>query len=315
MQTIKHLILAGLVLLGGCVHYADRETPPGTVPPPTPSVPITVPQASSAAVEQQAASAEPTSGIVIREFGTAYSKQKNPKIAVFLNRELSADIQEWHTPARLVVEGKMKVDRTGVSAVHDKQTVGNVAQRDVAQVAGGETTVKGKDGKFYEQVKLPDDRLAPPEAWMWQFEESFLAPFLDAKTVLLDRATVMRLAASDADAGKGKGKELNPKQIEIEALKGKADLFMEILVHRNPLSPVGYEFKVSVKEVSTGRLLSTVSSLTWKQEKLKRLSGGRVIATQRGYQVTDDPFPKLERVAAGLAEDVMRKLAAIWSGA
>jgi hypothetical protein len=312
-KTPIFLALVSL-LISGCVHYADQETPPGSVPPPPTNVPRPVPayQQPSNPAQSNGANNSAPSESTVGEFAKAYTAKQSPKIAVYLNRELSADVREWHVPARLIVEGKMKIDRAGVQVAEDTQATSSGARR-VSQVAGGESTVKGKDGKFYEQIRLSDDRTAPPEAWVWQFEQSYFSPFLNAKTFLLDRATILRLTAGENAAVSDSA--VREKQLEISALKGKADLLMEILIHRNSSSPVGYEFKVAVKEVQSGRLLSSVSSLTWKQERLRRVSGGRVIATKDGYQVTDDPFPKLDRVATELAHDVMRSLMAIWSGA
>ena len=91
---------------------------------------------------------------------------------------------------------------------------------------------KGPGGvSEYAQTHLSDKkRISPEEDWMWEFEDGFLNPFIDIGVNIVDRATIMRLTA--ADSGQ-QGSAYNPiavKKIEMDSLKGKADLFIEILI-------------------------------------------------------------------------------------
>jgi len=152
------------------------------------------------------------------------------------------------------------------------------------------------------------------EDWQWQFEQSFLEPFLRSNVILIDRATILRLTAADAGVDAANSKIPSVKAIETKALRDKADLFMEILVRRNPVSPIGYEFRAAVKEVETGRWLALVSSLSWKQARMQRLRATTYVATPTGYEpVRPGGFPELDRVAGLLAGDVMASLADLWS--
>jgi hypothetical protein len=235
---------------------------------------------------------------------------------VFLNRALTDEVREWYTPSRLVVSGELKgVSLSGVGGESAQLAVPGQGAKAETAVAAKEIKVKGGPGSFYEQAHAElEERGLPPEDWMWQFEESFLGEFLRAKAVIVDRATIVRLIAAQGGKQGDAHDLLSVKTVEMDAVKEKADMFMELLVRRNPASPVGYEFKATVKEVSTGRILANVSSLEWKQRELDDLTGKKYRATDRGYVAVDEgTFPKLDRVAAMLALDVMDALVYIWS--
>ena len=132
-----------------------------------------------------------------------------PRIAIFLNRELSDEVRDW--------------------------------AMDDGWVYYAETTGKGgwRGERYY--VKRVDEsgaRPSPREYWMWGFEDAFMQPFMEAGANLVDRATILRLTAAKEQAKQGTLRPLAPKEIETDALVGYADLFIEVLITTDPSRPL-----------------------------------------------------------------------------
>jgi len=310
-------VTLGSLFAVGCTTYLEKETPKGQVPPPAFISPRTggTESESQAVPETSRSKLEADMEGTRKHFAEVYVVQKQPRIVVYVNRELSDDVREWSSNYRLVTEGEIEVERAGVSVERGSEKVGPVLERGAERVGASAGKVKGKNGVFSEETRVSDDRPAPPENWMWQMEDSFFGPFLKAKAVLVDRSTILRLASSDVHAGSSPAQtQPSVKQVEMAAIKDKADLLMELLVRRNPQAPAGYEFRVNVKEIKSGRILAKASSLAWKQEEQKYVLVAKYQATEHGYvRVGNDSFPRLDRVTALLAHDVMQQLISMWA--
>ena len=280
-----------------------------------------------------------TSAQTVERFIDAYTTQGKPRIAVFFNRTLSDEVREWRTESRFVVSGDLnKVSVAGAAGESSRenasisQSSGTTVETQSGSISSGESIradsssrsgkaavgkikAEGGAGSIYEQQHIElENRESAPEDWMWQFEESFLRQFLTAKANMIDRAAIMRLLALESGKQGDPQDLLSTKAIETTALQDKADLLLELLVRSNPHSPVRYEFRASVKEVTTGRILANVSSLQWRQEEIELIMPRKYKATSRGYEIVDEGvFPKLDLVAETLALDVMESLTKIWS--
>jgi hypothetical protein len=299
-------------LLASCIHV--EPTPPGAVAPPAPPQVVkpyraaaeqmteVQPQAmqpsdtghpSSPAVYNR--QTPPSSGsLVMDQFKQQYRRKGSPRVAVYLNRALSDDVREWNTQRRLVVaiEGE-------ITSETEKRT----------------DTFKGPGGvSVYQQTHNADqERRSPGESWMWSFEEGFLNPFLKTGTRIVDRATIMRLAASESGQQGSAYAPIAVKAIEMDALKGKADIFIEILIRRAPKTELGYEFRASAKEVQTGIVRAIVTSNGWNYN---RPAKEKVIATETGYRFVDEKdtadLPEVQVVAKDLALAMMGDLVNNW---
>lgn len=318
MKTTSPLLASLIVILcvAGCttVRYMETETPQGQVPapPPAPVAPAAPAQQSSYAPPAQS---QPGPGFVsegsvmraetgteaytsdlsagtITRFKTAYGAKKNPKIAVLLNRQLSDEVREWVTDSQLVLAGGYTETRT----VDGKQT----EQRDVTGGISGYSQQRADSGA----------RLNPDERWMWAFEDGFIQPFLQSGAKMVDRATIVRLAAASSGQQGSAYAPISVKKVEMDALKGYADIFVEILISRSPSSLYGYEFKASAKEVKTGIIIANVTSLRWRPEDRRQRE---VYATSEGYEVVDSvKIPPVEDIASDLSLDLMNALARAW---
>ena len=101
------------------------------------------------------------------------------------------------------------------------------------------------------------------------------------------------------------------KNIEMEALKEKTDILVELLVSRSPHSPYGYEFRATAKDIQTGQILANCTSANWKRH---RILTEKIVATSEGYKRTrKESFPEIIEVAGELAKDVMLLLTDCWN--
>ncbi len=313
------LALFTVFWLGGCsnIRYMETETPRGQVPEPPPAAESgSVPDqhAGEASVVQtspktgyemeNAAGRLGTSGEsgfpgdcsgTMARFQSAYDAEQSPRMAVFLNRRLSDEVRDWVTDARGVLTIDYQASRT---------TPGKPAER-----SQGETNIY----RYGQQRTDGGARSSPREKWMWAFENGFIQPFLQSGAKIVDRPTIMRLMAASTEKQQGAASSVSIKRVEMDALKGYADILVEILIARSPASAYGYEFKASAKEIDTGVIIANVTSLNWQQKKKRQQE---IRATSNGYQFVDkdsEQMPSAGEVAETLSIDLMNALASAWN--
>jgi len=296
----------------GCSQFVEQDTPPGQIAPPVQiksaqpyrnpnTQPIAQTSGSSPPAEVASASSngkvQPLMSMsILSEFDNIYRKMGSPRLAIFLNRVLSDEVREWRTVHRGVVSMQGEFSSQKGEASESFKGPGGVAA--------------------YGQTHLSDRRrTSPEENWMWGFEEGFLGPFLEIGAKIVDRATIIRLTA--ADSGQ-QGSAYNPiavKKVEMDSLKGKADLFIEILIRRMPGSKLGYVFKASAKEVNTGIIRANVTTRGWKYSD-DESTEEKVAATDTGYHFVEgeaeQKMPEVDIVAGDLSLALMRSLSNSW---
>ncbi len=310
-QSLCRFFIAAVFVVAaiGCSgqKYVEQDTPTGQVAPPIrtvapqpyrPSYDTGAPPVESAeSGEAEGITSRFDAGSIIPDFERVYQSAGSPRLAIFLNRSLSDEVREWKTRSRAVIA-----------------VGGNYSYQDENR----SESVEGPAGvSVYGQQHVETTGRYHPggEEWMWRFEDGFLGPFIDARARVVDRATIMRLTAA---ASGQQGSAYDPiavKKIEMDALTGKADLFIEILIRREPKSAVGYAFKATAKEVNTGIIRANVTSLDWDYKGKKT---EKVIATDTGYEFVEDSggtesdLPDINVVSKDLALGLMRSLAHSW---
>jgi hypothetical protein len=300
-----------LFILGGCVKtvYLEQETPAGAVPRarvmPSPGVEQGLQgayQANAAATGQEKAEN------VAERFQKAYDKARQPRIALYLNRALSDEVREWKTNERIVVASQVKAQGALAGSTTGERPSGDLIVIGANGEPQAETrTLEGKYAAAGEisasrQVHVEDAaRSTGPETWSWAFEDGFSQPFLAAGSRLVDRATILRLTA----AGQGSDSQPAVKQVEMAALKEYADLLVEILVANRYQTGGNYEFKVSVKDVQSGRIVANATTLY----PGNRMRSHQYVETSRGFESQgEDPY----LTGRDLALDLMESLAVAW---
>lgn len=329
MKTKTFIITACLLAAVGvsCASndaaVVDRPTPAGQVQAPISSEPVNVqyapadPSIAAAAADEQAA---------IAGFATKYQGAKKPRIAVYVNRQLSADPREWisdvrdaaHVEGTRTTESSPKTTTTsgqGNLAVQgnagpllagaDLKVQGGASQTTTESGSATKETVQETASVAVERRVNEGERPAWPESWQFRMEDAFINQLLPAGVILVDRALMMRLTA--ADAGSTPGAQIQLKPLEINALRGKADILAELVVSQDPDPKHGYVYRVSAYDVNTGQVLLSTDSGNWpRSQRIK----GELVATDEGYKrtITSNPAQAGKRLAVAF----MNGLAARW---
>lgn len=245
---------------------------------------------------------------VSSDFAAAYARNGKPKLALFWNRQLSDTLNEWYSDTRVV------------SRTQENSTMSGEMTLNQSGSAENSTAI---------ERRVTDPRRAQTgESFEWEFQEGFLAPFLEAGVTVLDRAAIVRMTGIDM-AGAGE------RSVEIRALQGKADYLMEILVAANQRSSVGFELRARILDVKTGAIVAMVNSKSLKEwnpekpmlataqgfvdpndqddedENFGPLGENKFRATASGFQKRRKP-PKLPKIAQNLAYNTMNGLMRQW---
>jgi hypothetical protein len=305
IRRLAVLAVAAGTLLPAAVR---AQSAGGGVPAYEPPPPVQAPARSGEVMQKAAKSGGAAFGEradVVSGFASAYAANGKPKLALYWNRQLSEALNEWYSDTRIVnrtdssstMSGELNLDKTGTT-------------QNTTEI----------------QRRVQDRRRGTvSESFEWEFQDGFLAPFLEAGAVVLDRAAIMRFTGADMQNSA-------ENLVEVRALQGKADYLLEILVSPNWQSTTGYELRTRILEVKTGRIVAMVNSRNlkeWNPEK-------PVTATDRGFVEADeddetfgpqgeDKFratatgferkrkpPKLAKISQNLAYNTMSGLMRQW---
>ena len=291
-------ILWLLAFVSGCsTVYMEQETQPGQVAEPIPQLqrqPLTTSLIDSGTMERENLLADSAyynqqqPGVSETSFQEAYAKAKNPKIALFLYRQLSQDILDYESSQRLAFSADNKKD-------------------------GHSNLVIAKQNDYNIDKGV---RYLTATDWMWSFENQLIDDFLASGVNIVDRATVMRLVAADVDVAKDSTGMLSGKKIETDALTGYADIFIEILALPSKDYQRRYEYRALAKRIDNGQLIATVTTLGRDTEDFS-FSGTESIAN-----VSDNIAPskrqiqnaeKAENIARWLGWEIRNKLVSYWA--
>lgn len=237
---------------------------------------------------------------VIARFRDAYAQGGRPRLAVWWNRQLSDTLAQWYSETRTVTADKTR----------------NSAEGDLTlKQSGGRQSVTETQRRTGDAAERP----ARDETWEWEFQDGFLAPFLQADAQMVDRTMITRIMGAGAE-------EIDPKTVEVMAMQTMADVMVEVLVADSALSTTGYELRARILDVRSGRILAVVNSRSLKEwqktDKATASASGfelpdeddesfgperadqRYKATASGFERKRKP-PKLAVIAHNLATNVM----------
>ena len=305
-SILKCLTAITLIFLCGCIKtaYLEQETPAGRVAPPATALPPTLEQGLQAGYKAETASSAANKISVNENFRAAYVKAHQPRIAIYLNRALSDEVREWKADERIVFSDRIKGQNVFDGTVEKKGGVIDETtkkHRDKSIAASGEFSIS------HQNLLEESNRSPAGENWGWAFEDGFSKPFLEAGTKLIDRPTMMRLTAAEMLKNEDHQHQLSVRQVEMTALKGYADLLIEVLVTRNTSDKGEYDYKVAVKDVQTGQILTNTTTLNPDTEQMHSIS---YQATSSGFQAKkDDPY----LTGRQLALEVIDDLTLVWA--
>lgn len=315
-MTPIRALLAGFAV--SCLFTATTavaQTVGGAVPAYEAPAPAALPQRDgNVTVPVQRDASFPAAEQVGRDFSNAYNRAGRPRLAFYWNRQLSDTLTEWYGDSRVVITNQGGGNLSG--SAKSPSFNGEV---ELNSSSSSQTTIEA-------QRRMPgtESRLQPSESWEWQFQDGFLAPFLKAGAIILDRAAIIRLTGATARG--------DSASVEAMALQGMADYLVEVLVTPQGQSNIGYELRARVLEIKTGRIVSYVNSRSTKawnppreavatsqglylpdedDESFGPVGNERYRATNQGFVQNRRP-PKLATISENLAYNLMAGLTQQW---
>lgn len=236
------------------------------------------------------------------------SAMRDKRIAVYMNQKLSDRTKEWITPVRGTTNTTVYGNKQSAGTMTDDgQVSSSTNSSDIA--VSGQTT----QGLEFRMVDKPRQGPGEESAWMWEFQDGFMNAFLEAGANMVDRSVITRLQGAESLRGKNES-TVNEQIIEIDALKGYADIFIELLAspkRSSSKSPYNYDLKAMAKEVKTGRILAMVTSMKWPPYK-KKTQQEVMMTTDEGVSfqnMEDIEYPDIREAGEKMACDLMRRLA------
>ena len=238
---------------------------------------------------------------IIDEFQAAYRAAGTPRIALFWNVVLTDQVAEGTTSS-----SRMRGQTTETVSRLEQETAGE---------AGNSRLV---DGDSRRNVDLTVNRtsratdsakrgtpFAERDAWL--LEGAFTKALMEGGAELIDRNLMMRVTAGQLEAGKDR----DQRTVEAKALMGKADVLLEVLLTQDVDSPLGWGFRCTLRDISTGRLKG--SFYTKAIPELPK-PAAQYQATSKGFErVEARPVVTVDHVGRRLALDAMGELPAMLS--
>ncbi|THB73612.1 MAG: hypothetical protein D6B25_14880 [Desulfobulbaceae bacterium] len=150
------------------------------------------------------------------------------------------------------------------------------------------------------------------ESGGFDFSAGYSQDFILNGVQLIDRPAVMRFVERKTAMETGRETVADYQKVEADALIGFADYFNEIVFVERQDSEIGFEFLVSVKEVSSGRVVAMFRSNPRFPEK--PAPEPVWLVTDNGYQKV---YPERMKATPGevgerLALETMGALSKVW---
>lgn len=230
----------------------------------------------------------PAARQTLRNFAQAYGQAGRPRVALWWNRQLSdRHSDQGRDVARLDAEVSADGRRASLASSRGRE-----AQVDAAR------------------------RSSLSERDLFQVETAFTRGLLDAGVRVVDRATIVRLAAVHKGGSQAPA-ALDAQQLEMQALAGHADVFLEVLLSPDVDAPLGVGFRIDLKQVRSGQVLGT--AYLHAMPELPPPAPAHFEARPGGYVRVSPPPPTVTVEAVGDAL-VLQTLAELqprlagWSG-
>jgi hypothetical protein len=235
---------------------------------------------------------------ILREFAQAYRTQGSPRVALFWNRLYDDRVSEWTSGIRVAESERTRLN----GSINGERSDGSGAAGSIAGSLGADLS---RERSVQAEWRAPRPaRWGLDEALALELEAGFTALLTEATVAVLDRAAIMRVqdraqrpAAADA------------QRLETDALLSRADLLIELVMAPLPSAPLGASFRVTVKEVRTGRV---VTSRTGDGHAASLASGQRWEAGEDGFVRASGELETARLIGEELALDTMAALAKRW---
>lgn len=308
------------VLLVGCSRNLQTPTQPGPTLSGSPSVrehpadPVPPEMHPEAPRRQRGTDglASMPSTISLAEFARKYEGAGEPRVAILFNRQFGSQLTSWTMDSKEVFQDVRSVQVAGAEETDFDARVGS------GTISGGSRTSRSGEGvevtrseSFREYERAAERHGFSTEYVEWKFHEGFMAPFSSAGVRLVDPDLIMQATARDGDVDEA-GRRVSDINVNLGALKEKADWVVEVLMVPDGRAATGYLFRANVRVLESGEILA--SSMSNLDEFRERPVRRKIIAAPGGYRIEEEelPGPTLEEYAEDLAvrllSDLSRKL-------
>jgi hypothetical protein len=186
-------------------------------------------------LEPSVATPSDNGAAVIGAFRQKYTSAKQPRIALFWNRELTENIAR-QTYERVSTDSTKSNSETSVGDKDNK----NSEKMERAH----STTIKSVESGDDNQHASMDPRT---DALL---KTTFVEVMRNGGVRFIDHSVMVRTASTEA--GASQDAQLN----EIKGLQNKADWLMEITLVPDTHAPLGQAFRIAVKELKSGALVT-----------------------------------------------------------
>jgi len=226
-----------------------------------------------------------------RKFKAANKRAGSPNIAVFWNREFSDQLSQWYADKRVVKTGEQSNkssdkfepsnkasgkgynrNQTGGSKIVEAQYFAECKEAIKMSVSSEKGyNDKGRINKLAGSAEVnPSPELCyqvldkrPPagdsmgdKSKNFEFNSGYMSPFLGSSAKMIDRSSIMRIVQRENAQKAGAELISDAQKLETDALVGYADYIAEIVYKSKSKTQLGVEFLVTVKEISSGRIVA-----------------------------------------------------------
>lgn len=199
---------------------------------------------------------------IVGTYAESYRKAGTPRIALYWNQALADAVEDY------------KIARARVSNYDTKFDI----------------FPTGEKSRDHTRGEID-------EATHWNLESAFTKTFQNSGTFFVDRTTIMRLLHAKTDVEK----PVTMQSVEVTALQGHADMYLEVLMTRDGRSPYGLGFRVSLRDIKNGKQLLSFYSTAMRVLE----SAPEFETTDRGFLRKPVLAPPLEKIGQWLALETM----------
>ena len=246
--------------------------------------------------EQRETLKQNSENAISESFQTEYKKVGSPKIAILWNTKFSDQLREWEGNERL--QANRSVALKGVdnrkATVNEKNVDSNEKNIKIEFDRNPDSYARDFNGNYEEASSV----IRQTRRWKnsrpsltdekadFEFGAGFTGIFLRNKVTVIDRDTIMRLTDLDLNS-----RAPDAQIIETAALQNHADYLAEILMTPDSQAPVGMSFLVTIKEISSGKIISMLTSDGNTKEAEEDFNDNWVV-DESGYRWREDHPPE-----------------------
>ena len=207
---------------------------------------------------------------VIGPFRSEYQAAGEPKILLFWNVSFDDSTES----------DRQNIDTTKITSTDsatglDKQTKGPAGDATLHESDDkkGETIERVTSSRIVDAAKQPNGLSARNAV---ELETAFREHLQSAGVRLMSRSASIRLTQAEKDR-----ERIDPKLIETDAVRAKADLLLEVVMVPDQSAPLGAGFKITMTDIKSGAEI--LSIYTAARPELPQMPGYYVV-TALGFE-------------------------------